>query len=629
MKDSIVRRLPLSAELVEGGVHFRVWAPRSSRVSVVLFDNVKKGPVRDQLLVSEGKGYFGGLVHGIGAGQLYKFQLDQGCFPDPASRFQPDGPHGPSQVIDPSAFVWSDRDWKGVGPQNQVLYEMHVGTFSRESTFRGVQQQLPHLTELGVTVIEMMPIADFPGRYGWGYDGVNLYAPSRLYGSPDDLRALIDAAHRVGIGVILDVVYNHLGPDGNFLKEFSPHYFSSTHDNDWGDAINFDGDDSGPVREFFCSNAEYWIREFHFDGLRLDATQQIYDDSPEHIMELITRRVRMAACGKETLIVGENEPQHTRLVRSPERGGLGLDALWNDDFHHSAIVALTGRTEAYYTDYKGTPQEFISTAKWGYLYQGQYYSWQKAPRGTPAFDLEPWNFVNFIQNHDQIANSLRGDRVHSMGSPGAVRAMTALLLLSPGTPMLFQGQEFAASSRFLYFADHNPELAKLVASGRETFLKQFPSLDHPEARKILQNPESVETFMSCKLDFANKEDHRPVFELHRDLIRLRRADPVIGRARRGTVDGAVLQNESFILRYFEEHGDDRLLLINLGKNLKLNIAPEPLLAPPEGKQWKQIFNSEDIRYGGNGMPAFDADGAWQFPGQVAVLMKAVSETDSL
>src|SRR5581483_1649846 len=271
----------------------------------------------------------------------------ENTFPDPASRFQPEGPHGPSQVVSSDKFQWTDQGWPGVQLNGQVIYEMHVGTFTDEGTWRSAAERLPELADTGVTVIEMMPVADFPGNFGWGYDGVNLFAPTRLYGSPDDLRDFINQAHAHGIGVILDVVYNHLGPDGCYLSEFSKSYFTDRYENEWGQAINFDGADAGPVREFFATNAAYWIREFHFDGLRLDATQQMFDSSPRHILVEITEAVRNAGGRRSTIMVAENERQHTILARPIEQGGYGIDALWNDDFHHSAVVALTGKREAY------------------------------------------------------------------------------------------------------------------------------------------------------------------------------------------------------------------------------------------------------------------------------------------
>jgi maltooligosyltrehalose trehalohydrolase len=504
---------------------------------------------------------------------------------------------------------------------------MHIGTFTHEGTWKAALQELPELAKLGITVLEIMPVADFPGRFGWGYDGVNLFAPTWLYGLPDGLREFVNRAHELGLGVILDVVYNHFGPDGNYLKEFSPDYFTDRYRNEWGEALNFDGENSAPVREFFISNAGYWIDEFHIDGLRLDATQQIFDASEEHVLTAITRRVREAGGKRSTYIVAENETQQTRLVRPVEQGGHGMDALWNDDFHHSATVALTGRNEAYYSDHLGTPQEFISAVKHGYLFQGQWYSWQKKRRGSPAIGLHPNRFVNYIQNHDQIANSLGGIRLHQLTSAGCYRAMTALLLLAPGTPMLFQGQEFAASTPFLYFADHHPELAELVRAGRREFLEQFLSVACNESKAFLNDPESVEAFTSCKLDFSERKKHAGYYQLHRDLLKLRRADVVFSKPRGGGVDGAVLGPDAFVLRFFGEDENDRLLLVNLGMDLNLKQVPEPLLAPAMDGDWKLIWSSEDPRYGGCGTPCVETDCGWRIPGHAAVVMAAVKRKE--
>jgi maltooligosyltrehalose trehalohydrolase len=611
--------------LPQGGTFFRVWAPRRRTVEVVI-EGVDWGDRNERThfdLTPEGAGYFSGVIQQAGAGDLYRFRLDgeDPLYPDPSSRYQPEGPHGPSQIIDPSRFEWTDQFWRGVELRGQVIYEMHIGTFTREGVWSSATRELDELSRLGITLIEVMPLADFPGKFGWGYDGVNLFAPTRLYGSPDDFRRFVDRAHALGLGVILDVVYNHLGPDGNYLREFAEDYFTDRYTTDWGAAINFDEKNAGPVREYFIANAGYWIEEFHLDGLRLDATQNIYDSSDDHILAAITRRAREAARGRTIIIVAENEPQETILVRSPEEGGYGIDALWNDDFHHSAMVAMTGRNEAYYTDYLGKPQEFVSAIKYGYLYQGQWYKWQKKPRGTSSLKIPPATFVNFIQNHDQVANSGRGERCHHLTSPGRYCAMTALTLLGPGTPMLFQGQEFAASTPFFYFADHNQELTELVRKGRAEFLSQFRNLATPGIQAVLVNPGDPLTFERSKLDLSERAQNSAIYEMHRDLLRLRREDPVLSAQRPGGVDGAVLGDEAFVLRLFGAEGDDRLLLVNLGVDLRLNPAPEPLLAPPEGMEWRILWSSEDPRYGGLGVAPLDAEETLHLPGHAAVALR--------
>ena len=624
------RRLPVGAEVVRGGgVHFRVWAPKAASVWLQL--QATADPARDVEeieLQPEGTGYFSGHVPQARTEMRYRYRLPEGCFPDPASRFQPEGPHGPAQIVDPSHFQWTDAQWGGVPRAGQVIYEMHIGTFTPAGTWAAAQEQLPELARLGVTVLELMPVAEFAGRFGWGYDGVDLFAPTRLYGTPEDFRAFVDRAHGLGLGVILDIVYNHLGPDGNYLKHFSEDYFTDRYQNEWGEAINFDGENSGPVREFFCSNAGYWIEEFHLDGLRVDATQQMFDASPEHILTTISRCVRAAAGGRTTYLVAENETQQTRLIREVKNGGYGLDALWNDDFHHSAQVAMTGRREAYYSDYQGRPQEFISAAKWGYLYQGQWYAWQKKRRGSPTLGLAPEQFVTYLQNHDQVANSLRGLRAHELTSPGRLRALTALLLLGPGTPMLFQGQEFGASAPFHYFADHNAELARLVSHGRREFLRQFSTMAGAESEAYMPEPKSVELFHRCKLDFSEREKHAGIYALHEDLLRLRRDDPVFSRPRAGGLDGAVLGKEAFVLRFFGAVGQDRLLLINLGPDLKLECAPEPLLAPTEGCTWVMKWSSEAPCYGGGGTPPLETEGNWQVLGHAAVVLVELPSSSS-
>jgi maltooligosyltrehalose trehalohydrolase len=615
-RSSPVRRLPVGVELVEPDVvHARVWAPAAQEIALVLDG-------RDVPLTAENGGYFSGRTEGK-AGSRYGFRVNRSerLYPDPASRFQPDGPHRLSEVVEPSSFTWSDRMWPGVSLPGQVLYELHTGTFTQQGTWAAAAAELEELARLGITAIELMPIAEFDGRFGWGYDGVDLFAPSHLYGRPDDLRAFVDRCHSVGIGVILDVVYNHLGPVGNYLRVFSESYFTDRYENEWGDAINFDGADAGPVREFFIANAGYWIDEYHLDGLRLDATQQIFDSSPQNVMAAIGDRVRERAGKRRTIIVAENEPQDTRLVRPAAQGGFGLDALWNDDLHHSAMVAVTGRGEAYYSDTRGEPQELVSAAKYGYLFQGQYYHWQRKRRGTPGLDLPPGRFVVYLQNHDQVANSARGLRGHQLSSPGRWRAITAYLLLAPGTPMLFQGQEFSASSPFLYFAHHEAELAAAVRAGRVEFLSQFPSVSDYAAQRELDDPADEQTFMRCKLDFSERETNEPAYALHRDLLALRRSRTAFRSQRAGGLDGAVLSRSAFVLRYFTDTIDDvRVLLVNLGCDLTRPSYSEPLLAPPADRDWVVEWSSEDPRYGGGGTPDLSVPDKWCLPGESAIVL---------
>jgi maltooligosyltrehalose trehalohydrolase len=617
-----MRRRLIGAQVEPNGTCFRVWAPTAKSVAV-LFEG------RDVQLAIEaaGNGYFSGTLPEVRRGDRYKFSLDGGeAFPDPASRYQPEGPHGPSEVIDATTYAWSNNEgnWPGISIEGQVLYELHVGTFTPDGTFLSAISQFSRLRDLGITVIECMPLAEFAGEVGWGYDGVSLFAPFHHYGTPDDLRRMIDAAHEHGLGIILDVVYNHLGPDGNYLSKYSRDYFSRT-DTEWGDAINFDGENSIPVRAFFLANAAHWISEYHFDGLRLDATQAMHDNGSHgvHILAAIGSEVRASAANRRTIVIAENEPQDSRLVRPVEKNGYGLDAVWNDDFHHSAVVALTGRREAYFSDHLGHPQEFISAAKYGFLYQGQFYAWQGQARGTSSLGVASRAFITFLENHDQVANFGQSLHLRLISSAGRYRAMTALWLLSPGTPMFFQGQEYGAETPFYYFAGHTGDLARAVSEGRGEFMLQFANQDTPEMKRRFKDPKEPDTFGKSCLDPAEQNRHPEIVRLHTDLLALRRTDPVLSARPSVSIDGAVLGGGCFVLRYLTSTHEDRLLVVNLGTGVDLPHLPEPLVAPPARYRWQVNWSSESPVYGGCGASAPGRFGAWHIPGESAQLLLPV------
>lgn len=596
-------------------VFFRAWGPKCASIEVVLHDEKKT-----YALQKAANGYFSGVFTGLKPETHYTLRVDgkYDC-PDPCSRFQHEGPFGPSMLIDQNSYIWRDAAWqkRGIDLHGQVFYELHVGAFSESGTYAGVMHELRELRAIGITCIELMPIAEFPGERNWGYDGVNLFAPAHVYGRPEELKSLIDACHQLGMGIILDVVYNHLGPSGNYLKFFSDDYFTGKYKNEWGDAINFDGPGSSEVREFFIQNACYWIQEYHFDGLRLDATQTLYDESELHILRDISSRVRKAAGTKKILLIAENEPQNTILLKPVEEGGYGYDAMWNDDFHHSARVCLTGRREGYYHDYCGKAQEFVSLLKQGFLYQGQFYAWQGKARGSPVDASVPAeSFVVFLQNHDQVANSLLGSRLTNGSDHGLYRALTTLFLLAPQTPLLFMGQEFGASTPFCFFADHKPELAAMVFKGRREFLAQFPSI--ASSLEAIDDPKDIGTFLKSKLNFRERVLHAPVYRLHKDLLHMRKDDVVFSAQDRSTLDGAVLADSAFVLRYRGQQ-EDRLLLLNLGDDLDYSPCTEPLLAPRVGRPWEFLWSSEDLRYSGKGIVRPLKEDRWYLSARSAVV----------
>jgi len=580
-----VTHLPKLGAVVtdDGGVDFRVWAPKRKRVELCLCQPGRSPQQALRLeMTAQPDGYFATTVSACEPGSRYGYRLDgsETIYADPVSRFQPAGVFELSEVIDPRPFPWTDKDWHGIEPPGQVIYELHIGTYTPEGTWRAAAEQLPELAAAGMTAIEVMPVAEFPGRFGWGYDGVFQFAPTRLYGRPDDFRFFVDRAHALNLAVILDVVYNHFGPVGNYLHEFSDDYVTSRYENDWNSAINFDGPHSRHVREFFRANIRYWINEFHLDGFRFDATQAIYDESPEHILAELCREARQAAAPRRVLLAMENEPQDVRLITPLDQGGFGADMIWNDDFHHSARVRQTGACEAYYSDFRGTITELAAAVKSGFIYQGQRSIWQEKPRGTPTRGFWAGSFVSFLENHDQISNSGNGRRTREMTSPGRHRAMTALWLLGPQTPLFFQDQEFGASSPFLFFADFAGDEAEAVRRGRAQFLAQFPSLATPEAQAQLPDPGDPSVFERCIINLNLRKEHGEDYALHKDLLKLRREDPVFSRQRSDLLDVADLNEDCLVVRYFTEDGDDRLLVVNFGSDFTWAPVAQPLLAPP-------------------------------------------------
>jgi maltooligosyltrehalose trehalohydrolase len=598
------RRWMPGATVTREGVEFSVWAPAVSQVDLII--EGRADPIQ---LASEPDGLHQAAVSGAAAGDRYRFLLDgYGPFPDPYSRFQPDGVHGTSEVIDPGQFKWTDADWPGATMTGMVLYELHIGTFTPEGTFRAAIEQLQELKNLGVTTIELMPVASFPGRWNWGYDGVDLYAPTANYGRPDDLRALVNAAHRVGLGVLLDVVYNHLGPDGNYLRSFSEDYFTDHHTTPWGDAINYDGPNSRRVRDFVIDNACMWIAEYHFDGLRLDATDTIKDDSRPHILQELAEAARKAAGDRSIVIIAEDAKNDTGLIRGPESGGYGLDAAWADDFHHVMHVALTGGQENYYADYTGTPGEITQTIEQGHLYRGQRSSVTGEPRGTEVSDEPAEAFVFCLQNHDQIGNRPLGERLHHLIDRERYAVASALLLFAPETPQLFMGQEFASSSPFVFFSDHHDELGRLVTEGRRNEFSGYKAFHHHEIRHLIPDPQSPRSFNAAVLDFDERQMHSGIYNLYRDLLHLRRNDPVLqiqDRARtKVTTHGFITLS---VLRWTDQ--EQRLLIANFGAGVDIPLE-RSLETHGNGSEehWNLLLASSSNRYGGSGkLPRLELD----------------------
>ena len=557
--------MPFGAELQPGGqVRFRLWAPGAPQVSVALDE--RNQPLAMTALPD---GWHELLTAEAKAGAFYRFQLPDGMMvPDPASRFQPQNVHGPSEVIDPRAFAWSDAAWKNRPWSEAVLYELHIGAFTEEGTFRAAMGKLDRLVDLGVTAIEIMPVADFPGRWNWGYDGVLLYAPDASYGRPEDFKALVQAAHACGLMVLLDVVYNHFGPDGNFLSAYAPQVFTSRHKTPWGDAVNYDSEGSPAVRDFVIHNALYWLEEYHLDGLRFDAVHEIKDDSEKHLLAELAERVRAAADGKPLHLILENEAnQVTRLQRGADGKPAQFTAQWNDDMHHVLHTAATLESNGYYKEYTNDTEKLGRALAEGFAFQGEVMESKGAERGEPSGELPPGAFVAFMQNHDQIGNRAFGERINAIASPEAVHAVAAVYLLLPQTPMLFMGEEWGSSQPFPFFCDFEGELAELVRKGRRDEFKSFPEFHDPEQRERIPDPQAEETFRSGKLDWAQTQQdvHADWLAWYTRILAVRREkiQPLLARIGGHAGSYGVLGTGAVTVRWKLEGGGELALAANL------------------------------------------------------------------
>lgn len=536
--------------LADGRTRFRLWAPGQDAPKLQLFASPDERVLPMQAL---GEGWFEAITDQARTGQHYCFQLDDGlAVPDPASRFQPQDIHGPSELIDPAAYRWQHNEWRGRPWKDAVIYELHVGSFSASGNYQGVIDRLDDLAKLGVTALELMPLADFPGRRNWGYDGVLPFAPDSIYGRPEDLKQLIDAAHGRGLMVLLDVVYNHFGPDGNYLGAYAPSFFTARHVTPWGDAINFDNEDSATVRAYFIHNALYWLEEYRFDGLRLDAVHAIADDSEPHILEALAEAVHDCfRRAREVHLILENEANQARFLARDSAGRPRFyTAQWNDDFHHAAHVLATGETVGYYCDFAGQPLHHLARCLTeGFAYQNDPSVFRDGERrGEPSAHLPPTAFVNFLQNHDQIGNRAMGERLTKLAPALRVQALTEILLLAPSPPLLFMGQEWGSRRPFLFFCDFSGELEEAVREGRRKEFAAFPEFADASARARIPDPTSEQTFADSRLDWAESSsaEGQQWLALHRQLLALRARyiapllDPESPPQATALVDGSLL-----------------------------------------------------------------------------------------
>ena len=583
-------KLDIGSTLLEdGSVRFRVWAPRADGISVRIFSDSENRLVS---LRREERGYFSAVVDGVREGDRYLYLLDDGAErPDPVSRFQPDGVHGPSQVVDPQSFSWTDGAWRGRPLHEYLMYELHVGTGSGEGTFEALIPLLDHLLELGITAVELMPVAQFPGERNWGYDGVYPFAPQNSYGGPDGLKKLIDACHARGLAVVLDVVYNHLGPEGNYLHGFGP-YFTDRYHTPWGEAVNFDGPYSDEVRRYFFDNALHWVCEYHVDALRLDAVHGIFDFSARHFLEELAAEIHREAgsLGRQIHVIAESDLNDVRLVNPLGQGGYGLDGQWNDDFHHILHTLLTGEKDGYYQDFAGVGQLAKSLSD-RFVYSGQYSRFRRRSHGNSADGRPARQFVVFAQNHDQVGNRMFGERLSTLVSFESLKLAAGAVLLSPYIPLLFMGEEYGEEAPFLYFISHSdPGLVDAVREGRKEEFRSFTSRGSPP------DPGSVETFLRSKPDpgkrFSGK--HSVLFQFHKSVIAMRKNIPALSVSDTNALRVSALEEQNLLL--VERWQGDCLVVCFFNFN-EQDVA---VRLPDNGGWWRKLLDSSDISWHGAG-----------------------------
>jgi maltooligosyltrehalose trehalohydrolase len=584
----IARDEALGGVLVgENACSFLVWAPRARSVEVRIVEP-REHAVPMQVA---GRGYFHAVVEGISAGALYRYRLDgEKERPDPASRYQPRGVHGPSQIID-SSFKWNDSRWRGIALEKYVFYELHVGTFTPEGTFDAIVPRLAALKDLGVTAIELMPVAQFPGERNWGYDGVYPYAVQASYGGPLGLKRLVDACHQHGIAVALDVVYNHLGPEGNYLADFAP-YFTDLYKTPWGQAINFDDAESDEVRRYFTDNALQWVTDYHVDALRLDAIHAIVDPSARTSLEELSSAVHAKAeeLGRDVYLIPEDNRNDTRVVKSPEVGGWGLDSVWNDDFHHSLHVLLTGERDAYYQDFSGVG-DLAGAYREGFVYSGQYSKYRRKRYGISSKRIPARRFVVFSQNHDQVGNRSVGDRPSQSRSFEQLKLAAGTVLLSPYIPLLFMGEEYAETAPFQYFVSHgDPALIEAVREGRKKEFAEFGWVGD------IPDPQSEATFLGCKLNWNLHAEgqHRVLWNFYQELLRLRRDIPVLANLDKDAMEVTPFTDQKVLLvRRWDASG--QVLIVHSFDRIPASVN----LPVPAGK-WQTVLDSNEERWQGDG-----------------------------